>query len=355
MASSRINPCTGFCRFTCLAVLLLVAAGARAQGPQAAPSDTAPSSSGFQFPSDAALNELELVPRLQPLLLSLQSPVWSVRDQAMRELASEAFSNEQLLAAMRQFDLDSEQRARLLTIMSRRILDAPSGAVGIRMNSGLRGQNGVQVEAVIEGMPAAGLLKAGDLIIQIDDQPVRRSTDLTGIVQSKLPGDLISVVLQRIRIDQNGEFLLDDGGEILRERVEVSFALGSIDQLSSDGGNVVRSSSVRSNRARLVQELLQRFASEPIKITVADSPMQAIELTPAGSVDQHPAIIWLNSISMALQRGTLEMTPNLRLQIFKRLNSLQEQASGELVRSEQQEWLKLVIQRYSQIAEKISR
>ena len=249
MVLIRTNTSPGDSRLLSLFVLLFVFVPA--YGRQGIPPRPEPSPVSFQFPSDDALRRLALEPRLETLVEQLRSPSWSIRDQATRALRANPFSNEQLLAAMRQFELDPEQRSRLLTILSRRILDAPSGAIGIRMNSVAGALDGVQVEAVIEGMPAAGLLKAGDLITEIDEKPVRRSTDLTAIVQSKLPGDLITVVLQRMRIDEDGEFLLDADGQIRRERVEVRFALGSIDTLDSDGGNVVRSSSVRSSRARL--------------------------------------------------------------------------------------------------------
>lgn len=335
-----------------LGVLLLVFVPAH--GRQGAPPRSEASPEAFQFPSDDALGQLALEPRLEALVGQLRSPSWATRDRATRALRTKSFSNEQLLAAMRQFELDSEQQARLLTILSRRILDAPSGAVGIRMNSVVGALDGVQVEAVIEGMPAAGLLKAGDLITEIDEKPVRRSTDLTAIVQSRLPGDLITVVLQRMRIDEDGEFLLDADGQIRRERVEVRFALGSIDTLESDGGNVVRSSSVRSSRARLVQELMQRFAPEAIRISV-DRPSEAAPDFGSRSPDEHPSIIWLNSIAISLDRGVLEMDPNLRLQIFSRLNALEEEASTVTAPSEQRVWLDRVIERYSEIAGGLSR
>ena len=215
-------------------------------------------------------------------------------------------------------------------------------------------QLGVQVEAVIDGMPAAGLLKAGDLITQIDDQLVRRSSDLTGIVQSKLPGDLITVVLERTRVDQNGEFLLDVNGEIRRETVEVRFALGSIEQLSSDGGNVVRSSSVRSERARWVQQLLDRFASDPVRITIAESALKVDSFIGRG-VEQHPAMIWLSGISIALERGTIEMDPNLRLQIFRRLSAIEAETAAESISPEERAWLELVAERYALVVEELNR
>ncbi|MEE2681532.1 MAG: PDZ domain-containing protein [Planctomycetota bacterium] len=352
MASTRTNPRHGGPLFLGMLVLSLVAGRLHAR--QAAPANAEPSPQEFRFPTDEVLKRLALSNRLEALVGQLGSRVWSVREQAMRTLASGAFSNEQLLAAMRQIQLDSEQQARLLTILGRRILDAPSGAIGIRMNSAIGALDGVQVEAVIEGMPAAGLLKAGDLITEIDGKPVRRSTDLTAIVQSKLPGDLITVILQRMRIDEDGEFLLEDDGRIRRERVEVSFALGSIETLESDGGNVVRSSTVRSTRARLVQELMQRFAPEAVRVTIERTEPPESEIT-SRSPDEHPSVIWLNSIALSLERGVLEMDPNLRLQIFNRMNALEEEASAVTPPSAQRVWLDRVIERYGEIVGGLNR
>ena len=84
------------------------------------------------------------------------------------------------------------------------------------------------------------------------------------------------------------------------------------------------------------------------------SAMQASEIA-ARSIDKHPAIIWLTSISVALEQGTLEMSANLRLQIFKRMDSITEQASEEPVSDEQRMWLERVSERYFQIVEEISR
>lgn len=302
------------------------------------------------FPQDEQLEAVVLEPRLRKLFESLKDPVWKVRDQATSELVANRFSNEQLLAGLRQLDLDAEQRARVLTVLSRRILEAPSGAVGIRMSTGLGEQGGVRIEAVIEGMPAAGLLKAGDLIVAIDDQSVRRSSDLTSIVQSKLPGETITVDLKRNRFDQNGDFMLDENGQVRREDLQVFFALGSISQLASDGGNVVRSSSVRSARARWVQTMLDRFAPDPLRVQLPETGVVQ-ESFASRSITDHPALVWLTSVSGAVERGVLQVDDNLRFQVNSRLDALENQASDPRLSSEERAWVKLVISRYTALSE----
>lgn len=312
--------------------------------PPARPSSKAP----LLFPGDEQLEAVVLEPRLRQLLESLRDPAWKVRDQATSELAANRFSNEQLLAGLRQLDLDAEQRARVLTVLSRRILEAPSGAVGIRMSSGLGEQGGVRIEAVIEGMPAAGLLKAGDLIVSIDGQAIRRSSDLTSIVQSKLPGEIITVDIKRNRIDQNGDFLLDANGQVRREDLQVFFALGSIAQLATDGGNVVRSSTVRSARARWVQTMLDRFAPDPLRVNLPETDVVQ-ETFALRSIDDHPALVWLTSVSAAVERGVLKVDDTLLFQVTSRLRALENQVKDSQLSSAERAWIERVVLRYTRL------
>ena len=329
-----------------LAVLSAGVSTTAQDAPPARPSSKAP----LVFPEDDQLRAVVLEPRLRKLLESLGDPSWKVRSQATSELVANRFSNEQLLAGLRQLDLGVEQRARVLAVLSRRILEAPSGAVGIRMSSGLGEQGGVRIEAVIEGMPAAGLLKAGDLIVAIDDQPVRRSSDLTSIVQSKLPGETITVDIKRNRIDQDGDFLLDEKGQVRREDLQVFFALGSIAQLATDGGNVVRSSTVRSARARWVQTMLDRFAPDPLRVRLPANGVVE-ESFVSRPIDDHPALVWLSSVSAAVERGILEPDDTLRFQVSSRLDALRSQRSDPRLSSEERAWLERVITRYVELSE----
>ena len=304
------------------------------------------------LPTDDELDRVTIEPSLRELVASLRSPVWKTRNQATSELEDRRFGNQQLLAAMRQLDLDQEQRARLLAVLSRRILDAPSGAVGIRMSTGFAQQPGVRIEAVIEGMPAAGLLKAGDLIIRIDDKILMRSSDLTSIVQSKMPGDFIKVDVKRNRIDEDGEFMLDPNGQVLQEDVQVRFALGSIKQLNTDGGNVMRSSRVRSERAQRVRALIDRFASDPVLVRLSASTTDESQAITA-PVGNHPAMAWISSISAAIDQGVLKVEPSLREHIDHRLGLLEMEVADPDLPPEERAWLQRVVEAYSAAAKDI--
>jgi len=53
---------------------------------------------------------------------------------------------------------------------------------------GVPGRKGVLVSSVVEGSPAVGKLKAGDVIVRADNQPIEDLADLTRIVRGKPEG-----------------------------------------------------------------------------------------------------------------------------------------------------------------------
>lgn len=57
--------------------------------------------------------------------------------------------------------------------------------------------NGVYVVSVVEKMPADGLIKAGDKIIQVDDKVVKQADDLVNYVKNKKDGDEIHLTMER--------------------------------------------------------------------------------------------------------------------------------------------------------------
>jgi S1-C subfamily serine protease len=66
------------------------------------------------------------------------------------------------------------------------------------VSSGAAPAGGAQVGGVIENGPAdrAGL-RAGDLIVEISDRPVRDPDDVSAVVNSRRPGDEVRVVVER--------------------------------------------------------------------------------------------------------------------------------------------------------------
>ncbi|MBI2708573.1 MAG: PDZ domain-containing protein, partial [Actinobacteria bacterium] len=56
---------------------------------------------------------------------------------------------------------------------------------------------GVQVTQVSAGVPAAAVLRAGDVVVEADGRPVRIDSDLTAAISGKAPGDTMRLVVER--------------------------------------------------------------------------------------------------------------------------------------------------------------
>jgi Lon-like protease len=56
---------------------------------------------------------------------------------------------------------------------------------------------GALIEAVGDGYPAAGKLRAGDVIVAVDGEPVRSATGLTKQMSTKKPGDTVQLRVRR--------------------------------------------------------------------------------------------------------------------------------------------------------------
>lgn len=68
---------------------------------------------------------------------------------------------------------------------------------------------GVYVVTVVEGMPAEGKLKAGDRIIQIDNQKMNNAEDLTSYIQSRKAGDTLNIRFFRGKKEKNEKIRLE--------------------------------------------------------------------------------------------------------------------------------------------------
>jgi PDZ domain-containing protein len=74
-----------------------------------------------------------------------------------------------------------------------------AAAVGLRAAGfpvSVTGQ-GARVESVVDGLPAAGVLQRGDLIVAVDGQPVRTTDDLVLDITRHTVGDQLTLDIQR--------------------------------------------------------------------------------------------------------------------------------------------------------------
>jgi hypothetical protein len=112
---------------------------------------------------------------------------------------------DELMALLLRKDLGDEARHQLVGILRNRILTAPRGALGIRMENAAERDGGVRVTGLVPGMPAEKVLKPGDIIRQVNDTVLRNTLDLVNAVQSLPPGVEIRVVVKRVRADALAE------------------------------------------------------------------------------------------------------------------------------------------------------
>ena len=107
--------------------------------------------------------------------------------------------DEVLMGVLVRGDLQEEQRVRLLGILEWRVMNKSRGAVGVRMTQRGFNQNprGIEVAAVIPGLPAERVLKVGDIIHRLTGNEALRNEQLILQVQQMRPGERLKVEVLR--------------------------------------------------------------------------------------------------------------------------------------------------------------
>ena len=296
---------------------------------------------------DEVLRQIVIPDEVLRQVALLASPDWPTREKATRTLYEMAVADEILLATLIDPDLGIEQRSRLIASIAQRITFAPRGAVGIRMRRNMGGEPGVVVEAVIPGMPGEKFLKPGDRIKSIDGLRINTSTDLTSVVQGRLPGDNLVFEVVRKVLDERGINKLDAQGAAVTESVIVEFPLGSVAQLDKSGG-VSSSSRVLTSRARLVDTIRTRFGPRLQKIRT-NEVVQADQAYMNRAPETHPSVAWLlQQLELIESRGG-DVNIKVRTEINRRMSNLILEAQGERKSDSERKWLSRVVNRYREL------
>lgn len=233
------------------------------------------SSPPVTLPSDAELAEVDVPVELVRLARSLDAEHYSDRAAARAAILARRPSQNELMALLLRRDLGDEARQSLVGILRERILKAPRGALGIRMESMMLREEGVRITGVIAGMPAEKVLEVGDVVIEVNEAPLRDRNDLIREVQSLEPGDEVRVKLRRVRRDEAGKVVLDENGLETSEILDVKMRLGSTEDLDAqaDPLNPVVPNPMMPNPAMLGREALadaaaNRFLPKPKLVSV---------------------------------------------------------------------------------------
>jgi hypothetical protein len=216
------------------------------------------------LPSDAELAKIDVPAELVRLARSLDAEQYADRAAARAAILARRPSQNELMALLLRRDLGDEARQSLVGILRERILKSPRGALGIRMESMMLREEGVRITGVIAGMPAEKVLEVGDVVIEVNEAPLRDRNDLIREVQSLEPGDEVRVKLKRVRRDEAGKAMVDENGMELNELLDVKMRLGSTEDLEAQGDplNPVAPNPLMQNPALLGREAIADAAAE---------------------------------------------------------------------------------------------
>lgn len=254
-------------------------------------------------------------------------------------------------------ELSAEQRYRVLAVAADKLINRPRGALGISMaQQGRALRQPVKIASLIDGMPASRVLKVGDCIRRIDATAIQSSEDLRGFVQSKLPGDVVLVTVDRPKVDDGGARLFDENEKMIYETVQVEMELGSVEQLDQNGTGNVNVAGVMENVLERVARTNERYGPVPVDIVISnreDLHAAIVGLT-AGSteVDQHPIIKRLLDDVRRIQLGGEEITnaDHQRWQGWQ--TQLARQVTSTQTTPEQRDFLMNVIKRFNSLRPK---
>lgn len=245
-----------------------------------------------RLPSDADLARIEVAPELVRLARALDGEHHSERAAAREAIVARRPAPDELMALLLRTDLGLESRNALVGILRDRILTAPRGALGIRMEGLPDPKGGVRISGLVPGMPAERVLKVDDVIEKVNADDLSTQADLIRSVQSLPPGAEVSLTVRRPRRDEAGKPVLDAAGEPAFERSEVRVRLGSTEDLvQQDVQQVANAAAVNMvnavtiERQILAAEAVKRFLPPPRKVDFPDRARAAAAAKPAPTVD----------------------------------------------------------------------
>jgi hypothetical protein len=223
------------------------------------------------LPTDAELARVDVAADLVRLARQFDAETYAERASAREQILARKPSPQELMALLLRRDLTNDARHALVSILEQRILEAPRGALGIRMDGPFMRETGVRVTGLVPGMPAERVLKVGDLIHSVDGKQLLDRSDLIRAVQALPPGLEVELAVRRTARDAEGKVLVGDDGRERVEELRIKLRLGSTDDLDDrgdpQGGGVANA--MTGARLGQIEEARRRFLPIP---TVVDFP-----------------------------------------------------------------------------------
>lgn len=224
------------------------------------------------LPSDAELARVDVAPELLRLVRALDSENYADRAAARAAILARKPMPDELMAVLIRKDLSVETRHALVAILQSRIVSAPRGALGVRMEQFVERAGGVRVIGLVPGMPAEKKLVIGDILKSVNGTVLATSLDLTRAVQSLPPGLEVKLEVRRVKRDPAGKAIVGPDGLEVTEDLELSLRLGSTEELAErgDAGGILNVVSIERQAA--AEEAARRFLPELPKVRFPGRP-----------------------------------------------------------------------------------
>ncbi|MBT8486512.1 MAG: PDZ domain-containing protein [Phycisphaerales bacterium] len=310
------------------------------------------------LPRESDLARVKVRPRIRALADDLDATEFATREAAMDTLLQGAAAIGELCVLLEGDDLSVEQRTRLLLVVQNRLRNAPRGAVGIRMQwrGGRDGNPGaVEIADLLPGLPAERVLELGDQVIQVDGQPLRASSDLVVLVQSKAPGESVELLVNRVRRDERGDLIIDDAGKVQYDELELTLELGDANDLEDPTGTLAPSGAVEQTRAREAIAAAVRYARPPRFVAIAEGRASGlVPITPDTPATDTEAtaqrLVERLEVELALfKEAELEISPARRTRWADELSWLTQQAADDRRSEPERRFLRAMLDRYTQL------
>jgi len=235
---------------------------------QVQPPQPAPQGQESYVPSRELLDEITIDAALLSCIERLGDPTYGLREQATVELLTGDFDREQVYAAMARLTLTAEQRHRMLTALTDKLLSTPRGAVGISIDLRFQPEK-IVVRTLLADLPALRALKVGDHITHLNGQPLPNWKTFVEHVQTSTPGTKITVTVERVvsgrRLDRR-----QLGVQQARfKTIEIEMQLGSAEMLRDPvTGRVQRSGEVYLRLKAEAEDAARTFGPRPRHLQV---------------------------------------------------------------------------------------
>lgn len=232
------------------------------------------------------LQSVQVSARVRALVQELDATSFEAREAAVAALLDAAIDDAEVWAMLDRGGLGDESHERLVQVAVRRAQDKPRAALGVSMAQAPADRGGVLIQSTVPGLPADGVLQAGDVIERINDTPVRSSEEVADVLEQFAPGTEVRLIVVRAERDPKGRPLVGPDGRPAERRREFRMALGNAIELERGDPGVrqvpgMRGQNIPLDRRRAQAAIVQRRFTRRLP--------EAIVVPPAGDAASAPA------------------------------------------------------------------